>query len=567
MQGISRRYRITATLPGGGMADVFLAEDTQHYNEQVVIKQFKSGLDDSLNRLRKLFEREIQVLYDLDHPHIIKIRDWGSAGGHESRPYYVMPYMKGGSLQQKISRQKKFNLAETIKILQPLAQALDYAHNKGVRHFDVKPANILFDERGHLYLSDFGLALDSNVTVVQIDGVGTASYMSPEQLNVDRVELDHRVDLYALGVIIFQMLAGVLPFTGSLEAIIVQHLLEPVPDIYLHRPDLPVGLQPIFDKALAKDRTRRFNSAGEMLKALQSILGTVRLPSVSVTTSELPIAQQPTSRFPPPQRHSLNEIKIINSKSSLLKRLMIPLFLLLVCGFIFILAVLAMALSSWAKNSELTTIMITQVTKPDSQPTALNTTLTVEAAMLLTIISTSSGSLTTQPSLTISPTPSSIVMPTATSTFTPTPTPAPTETPTETPTATAIAVRPRITLLLPINCSDQSSRSGSIPFEFDWSGRINSEIGNQLQLRIYRRSTATEVYRTTLGNEHYAVQNDLWAYNVPLEDFFREDTHDYEWQIVYVNRFGTWLDYSIRGCFRYIPGSSSQGTDSKTDSP
>ena len=552
MQGISRRYRIIADLPGG-MAHVSLAEDTQHYNEKVVIKQFKSGVDDSLHRLQKLFEREIQVLRNLDHPHIIKIRDWASSSEHNvSYSYYVMAFMEGGSLQQKIDQRKIFTLSETIEILRPLTQALDYAHAKGVRHFDIKPANILFDSQGELYLSDFGLALDSDVTVVQMDGIGTASYMSPEQLNVERRDLDHRADLYALGVVIFQMLAGTLPFTGSLEAIIVQHITEQVPDIYFHCPELPIGLQSFLDKAMAKDRDMRFSSAGEMLDALQTIMATVSPPVAPVhPLSVTPSTQQATTRFPPPVPPApLGNSPVPFSRRVSYKQLGVLLIVLLLCSFVFLIVTVIVIMmvnpgadptaTGIAKVTQQVTQTLSQTMTPDVEPVPLET---------VTIAPSPSFTLFVEATATMSP------LPTATVTLSVTPTETPTPTGTATPTFGPTVV-PRIQINNLNSCDEAGIAKftgfPTIQFEWVWAGVVDTSRGNYFELRIGPR-TGTLTPRARIENEAFYPNRNLWIYTLASELFFNTDYHDYEWQIVYMSRQGQPLRLSAKGCFRITP--------------
>lgn len=263
------QYRIERLLGQGGMGTVYAAAQPA-VNRTVAIK-FLLGEDvDELTLQR--FQREVRNIAALEHPYILPVYDYGE---WEGQPYIVMRYMTGGTLREKLMK-RTMNLEETLKVLDQIAAALDYAHDQGIVHRDLKPANIFMDDRGNGYLADFGLAktIEGSQDFTQTkDGIaGTPAYMAPEQVRGDK--LDGRADTYALAVMAYEALAGQLPYMGdSAIEVALAHLSNPIPDIREVVPWLPDAAADTLQRALAKDRTNRPDRAGTFLQTLRQNLG------------------------------------------------------------------------------------------------------------------------------------------------------------------------------------------------------------------------------------------------------------------------------------------------------
>jgi serine/threonine-protein kinase len=264
------RYGIERELGRGGMAVVFLAEDLKH-SRRVAIKVLKPELSQSLGTER--FLREIQIAAQLTHPNILPLHDSGEADG---LIYYVMPYVEGESLRDRLSREKQLPLTDALQIAREVADALAYAHARGVIHRDIKPENILF-QAGHAAVSDFGIARavgeagGDRLTETGL-AVGTPTYMSPEQGSGNQ-DLDARTDIYSLGCVLYEMLTGDPPYTGSTpQAIIARKVVEPVPSLRVVRDAVPPALEDVVTRALARVPADRFATAGQFNDALQGAL-------------------------------------------------------------------------------------------------------------------------------------------------------------------------------------------------------------------------------------------------------------------------------------------------------
>ncbi len=278
------QYEIVGLLGEGGMAAVYRAHQ-ESMKRDVAIKVIKTGLVDMTEFVGR-FEREAQMSAALSHAHILKVFDYGQSG---DLVYLVMELLTGGSLATLIQR-NEMPLKQVSRVLDQVASALDYAHQKGVIHRDLKPENVLLDEAGNVFLSDFGLArLMTAPSGLTQSGyvVGTPNYMSPEQWQSR--PLDARVDVYALGVILFEMLGRKLPFDGDgVLSIMYMHLHEAPPSILALRPDLPPAVQDVINRALEKDPARRFQSAGQLAAAFRAALAGKKLPAVPVSTQPGP---------------------------------------------------------------------------------------------------------------------------------------------------------------------------------------------------------------------------------------------------------------------------------------
>jgi serine/threonine-protein kinase len=265
-QALGSRYRIKGEIAQGGMATVYLAEDAQR-GAQVAIKVMHHDLMGVIGMER--FQREMAIAASLDHPRIVPLLDSGSAGGV---PYYIMPYVDGDSLYERLQREKRLPLADALTITRDIAAGLGYAHSRGVLHRDVKPENILLSG-GHALVADFGLARcigGADYSKLTETGVivGTVHYMSPEQLRESK-DLDQRADMYSLGCILFEMLTGAPPYTGRTLTEIVNRILGgEVPPIQRVRPDVPAAVEQVIRRALAKQPAQRFATMAEFAAAL-----------------------------------------------------------------------------------------------------------------------------------------------------------------------------------------------------------------------------------------------------------------------------------------------------------
>jgi serine/threonine-protein kinase len=251
------------------MATVYLAEDLKHHRK-VAVKVLRTELADALGPER--FLREIEIAANLRHPHILPLYDSGNAGGFL---FYVMPLVEGESLATVIRREKQLPIEEALRYAREVADALSYAHAHGVVHRDIKPDNIMI-ESGHAVVADFGIAKAvasaGDVTALTGTGmsVGTPSYMSPEQASGDR-DIDGRSDLYSLGCVLYEMLAGQPPFSGAtIDVLVRQHIMTPPPPVTQFRPAVPPAVADALARALAKAPADRFNPVGQFASAIGS---------------------------------------------------------------------------------------------------------------------------------------------------------------------------------------------------------------------------------------------------------------------------------------------------------
>lgn len=261
------RYEIQSEIGRGGMATVYLAHDP-NFRRNVAVKLVSGNLEHD-ETFKTRFEREAQLIARIEHPAIVPVYDFGD---HNGQLYLVMRYMQGGTLADRIKKEI-FTLRDATQLISQIAPALDAVHSQGIVHRDLKPGNILFDNFGNPAISDFGIAHFSTATS-DLTGsaiIGTPSYMSPEQVRAD-AELDGRSDVYALGVILFEMLTGHGPFRANTPmSVALKHLTDPLPSIRSFRPDLPTEIESILNKALAKDRNERFASTTEFARELKTI--------------------------------------------------------------------------------------------------------------------------------------------------------------------------------------------------------------------------------------------------------------------------------------------------------
>jgi len=260
------RYTLVERLGRGGMATVFRARDPV-FDREVALKVLP---EDLLNdpEFRSRFQREAQSIARLEHPAIVPVYDIGEEQG---QPYLVMRFMPGGTLGQKLAK-GPLPMAACIGVTRRIAAALDEAHRQGMVHRDIKPANILLDAHGEAYLSDFGIVKWSQSAATLTGGamIGTPAYMSPEQ-SEGRADVGPATDIYALAIVLFQMLTGRLPFEADTPiGYALKHMREPVPQLSTIDPSLPLALQSVIERAMAKRPEDRHATAGELALAFEA---------------------------------------------------------------------------------------------------------------------------------------------------------------------------------------------------------------------------------------------------------------------------------------------------------
>jgi serine/threonine protein kinase len=261
------RYQIEKELAQGGMGIIFLAKDP-YIQRQVVIKVLMySRTLDEVNR--DFFQQEAELIAALEHPCIVPIYDFG---WHGEQPYIVMRYMAGGSLADRLQKNEDIKQTEIAHVFKRIAEALDAAHVRKIIHRDVKPSNFLYDSTGEIFLSDFGIA--KSTTFIDDDGtwlVGTPAYMSPEQVLGNPV--DGRADIYALGIVLYRLLSGQLPFSNdSVTALINAHVDMPIPDIRAVKNNIPAVWQEVVAKAMAKNPNDRYATASDFARDVAEVV-------------------------------------------------------------------------------------------------------------------------------------------------------------------------------------------------------------------------------------------------------------------------------------------------------
>ncbi|MGH2619611.1 MAG: serine/threonine-protein kinase, partial [Anaerolineales bacterium] len=258
------RYEIRHELGRGGMAIVYLGYDPRIEREvaiKVLPRQFSFD-----PQFEARFQREVRAIASLEHGAIVPVYDFGEV---DDQPFIVMRYMSGGSLAGRLTSGKLL-LPEAARILARIAPALDRAHEQGIIHRDLKPGNILFDQEGEAYLSDFGIAKLADTTAAYTGSalIGTPAYMSPEQARGEG-NVDGRSDVYSLGVILFETLAGRPPYAADTPmGIAMRHVTDPIPRIRQLNPGLPKQIERVIRRAMAKSPQDRYQSAAELAGAL-----------------------------------------------------------------------------------------------------------------------------------------------------------------------------------------------------------------------------------------------------------------------------------------------------------
>jgi serine/threonine protein kinase len=267
---LSGRYRLDARIGSGGMSTVYRAFDTT-LEREVAIKLMNREIAAKPDQLER-FRREARAVAQHSHPHIVGIIDAGEDNG---RPYIVFEYVEGETLKQRIRRLGRLPIGEAVAYAIEIARALEAAHDRNIVHRDVKPQNVLIDEEGSAKVTDFGIArsLDDEEEALTADGrvLGTTDYVSPEQA------LGHPVtgqsDLYSLGIVLFEMLTGDVPYRGENQvAVAMKHVREPLPDVQVRRPEVSAALAAVVDRATDKELDRRYPDAAAMIADLEDAL-------------------------------------------------------------------------------------------------------------------------------------------------------------------------------------------------------------------------------------------------------------------------------------------------------
>lgn len=268
-KALRNRYRIEREIGAGGMATVYLAQDIKH-DRAVALKVLRPELAATLGPDR--FPREIRIVAQLSHPHILPLHDSGEANGFL---YYVMPFVDGETLRARLHRDGELGVHEAVRLLAQIVDALSYAHRHGVVHRDIKPENVMLTGR-HALVADFGISKavsqsatsGNQLTTVGI-ALGTPTYMSPEQA-MGEPDVDHRADIYAIGAVGYEMLTGRPPFAGpTAQTILAAHVTEQPRPVTERRAAVPALLNQIIMKCLAKDPSDRWQTADELLPLLE----------------------------------------------------------------------------------------------------------------------------------------------------------------------------------------------------------------------------------------------------------------------------------------------------------
>jgi eukaryotic-like serine/threonine-protein kinase len=276
-EGLQGTYTIERELGRGGMATVYLAQDLRH-DRPVALKVLLPELASTLGPER--FQREIRLAARLQHPHILTVHDSGETAG---QLWFTMPFVEGESLRDRLRRERQLPVEDALRIATEAARGLDYAHQHGIVHRDIKPENILLTRDGSTLVADFGIARaltaggqsegrtvgESEVPLTQTGlAIGTPAYMSPEQASGDK-NIDARTDVYSLGTVLYEMLAGEAPFTGpTTQAIIARRLTEPAPSVRRLRPNVPESVDEAIRRSLAPIAADRFGSVADFAREL-----------------------------------------------------------------------------------------------------------------------------------------------------------------------------------------------------------------------------------------------------------------------------------------------------------
>jgi serine/threonine-protein kinase len=276
---LNGRYRLEARIAAGGMSTVYRAMD-ETLERQVAVKLMNREVTSDSDQLER-FRREARAVAQLSHPHIVGVID---AGEDDGRPYIVFEYVEGETLKDRIRRLGRLPITEAVAYAIEIARALGAAHARHIVHRDVKPQNVLIDHEGSAKVTDFGIARTLEEDGLTADGrvLGTTDYVSPEQaLGQD---VTGQSDLYSLGVVLYEMLTGEVPFTGESQvAVAMKHVREQIPDVQLMRPEVSAALASVVDTATAKRLDERYADDAELIADLEDVLAIEMARSGNVT--------------------------------------------------------------------------------------------------------------------------------------------------------------------------------------------------------------------------------------------------------------------------------------------
>lgn len=531
------RYEIKHALQRGGMGVVFRAYDT-YRGHDVALKMLPPSF---LNEpdFRRRFTQETQTIIQLEHHAIVPVYDYGE---QDEQPYISMRLMGGGTLEDRLAK-GPLSFAEMRQIMRRICSALDYAHQRNIIHRDLKPKNILFDEQGAVYLVDFGIAKLVQGTHTATFA-GTAQYMAPEQVNGET--LSPQTDIYQMGVVLFEMLTGEVPFSGSMSQVIIKHVTASIPSVLERNRHLPAACETIIQQAMSKKKEQRHESAGALALALDQALTPTQTSTAAqtVTTAVFDPAPQPA---PPPVKQKVEELVPTILDAPQPQPQSRKWMIWLVGG------VLALLLS-WAGfqfigggvNAE-----------SDLEPTAVLEAIPLEVTK--TVTPTEQASATILPSATPQPDNTSTSTPTATPTATATATTPATATPMLSPTAsqtatqqptattapataTPIPATPTIVTQAP-SVNSLSGGEQQNPIAFSWNG--NQTLSYRVLLRHVEQ-----------GFTHNSgwIQGLTWTFDIPAEQF-----GVWEWVVEASNGTRSGTDSFI---FNPFPNSSGGGDSS-----
>jgi eukaryotic-like serine/threonine-protein kinase len=291
---LSGRYRLEAKLGSGGMSTVYLARD-QTLDRQVAVKVMHREMSEQADQLER-FRQEARAVAKLSHPNVVSVIDAGEDGGH---PYIVFEYVEGETLKQRITRDGALEPQEAIAYAIEIARGLSMAHARNMVHRDIKPQNVLIDAEGRAKLTDFGISRQLEQDGMTATGrvLGTTDYVAPEQAMGRKV--DPRSDLYSLGVVLYEMLVGQVPFQADSQVgVAMKHVNEELPDVQRRRPEVSAAVALVVERATAKDPAERYQDVGEMADDLSTALE-VEAARAGSTTGE---ATSVLDAVPPPKR-------------------------------------------------------------------------------------------------------------------------------------------------------------------------------------------------------------------------------------------------------------------------
>ncbi|MGX6446779.1 protein kinase domain-containing protein [Patulibacter sp. S7RM1-6] len=301
---LADRYRLEAQIGSGGMSTVFRAFDTV-LERTVAIKRMHREIAEHSEQLER-FRREARAVAQLNHPHIVQVID---AGEHDDTPFIVFEYVNGETLKERIQRAGRLPVTEAVAYAIEIARALGAAHERGIVHRDVKPQNVMINEEGVAKVTDFGIARTMEEHGLTADGrvLGTTDYVSPEQAMGH--DVDGQSDIYSLGIVLYEMLVGDIPFHGENQvAVAMKHVREEIPDVQALRPSVGSALAAVVDRATAKTLDVRYPSTDELVADLEDVL-TIEAGRRGETTGEatavfrsLPREQQGRANLRPGHR-------------------------------------------------------------------------------------------------------------------------------------------------------------------------------------------------------------------------------------------------------------------------